>query len=99
MKRRHLHRLTSSASTGSAGVCDKASENQDQNAGESDDAGSLPPPPFDEGSSGPDFQQARQRRCYPSNHNHVAQDAERPWGAGRRCHRDQEETKGDSDRS
>ena len=92
-------RRLGSASSGTAGVCDEASEGQDKNARESDDAGSLLQPPFDDGPSASDPQQTRQGRRYPSDHNDVAQDAERLGRAGCRCHRDQDETKGDSDRS
>jgi|SRR5918995_1624494 hypothetical protein len=42
-----FRRLSGSASSRSAGVCDEPSEGQDQNARESDDAGSLLQPPFD----------------------------------------------------
>jgi hypothetical protein len=36
---------------------------------------------------------------YPKDHNDVAQDAEPLWCAGSRCDGDEDETKGDSDRS
>lgn len=63
-------------SSGSAGVRDEASEGQDKKARESDDAGSLLQPPFDDGLSGPDSQQTHESRRYPSDQNNVAQDAE-----------------------
>jgi hypothetical protein len=91
-------RLLGSASSGSAGICDEASEGQDKNARETDDDGSLLQPPFDDGVSVLDCHQTRQSRRYPSDQDEVAQSAERLWRAGNRCHRDQDETKGDSDR-
>jgi hypothetical protein len=92
-------RLSGSASSGSAGVCDEASEGQDKNSRETDNAGFLPQPPIDDGASVPDCQQTRQGRRYPGDQDDVTQDADRLWCAGCRCHRDQDETKGDSDRS
>lgn len=91
--------MSGSASSGSAGVCDEASEGYDKNPRETDKAGSLLQPPIDDGVSAPDGQQTRQSRRYPRDQDDVAQDADRFWRAGCRCHRDQDETKGDSDRS
>ena len=87
------------ASGGGAGVRDEASEGQDQNGCETEDDGSLLQPPFDGASSPPDCQQTSESRRYPKDHDDVANDAERPWRAGSRCHRDQDQTKSDSDRS
>ena len=92
-------RLSGSASGGSAGVCDEASEGQGKNPRETDNAYPLLKPPIDDSASAPDGQQTRQSRRYPSDQDDVAQDADRFWRAGCRCHRDQDETKGDSDRS
>ena len=47
----------------------------------------------------PNGQQTRQSRSYPSDQDDVSQDADRLWRAGSRCRRDQDKTKGDSDRS
>jgi hypothetical protein len=90
--------ILGSASNGSAGVRDETSESQHKNARETEDAGSLPQPPFDDGASALDCHQTRQSRRYPGDQDEVAQDAERLWRAGNRCHRNQDETKGDSDR-
>jgi len=56
-------------------------------------------PPVDGGASAPDCQQPRESCRYPKDHNDVAQDAKPLWRAGSRCDRDENETKGDSDRS
>lgn len=92
-------RWSGGAASGSARVCNESSEGQNKDTRETDNAGSLLQPPFDDGPSAPDSQQTGQSRRYPSNQDDVAQDAERLWRAGCRCHRDQDETKGDSDRS
>ena len=81
------------------GVCDEASEGQGKNPRERDNAYPLLKSPIDDSASAPDGQQTRQSRRYPSDQDDVAQDADRFWRAGCRCHRDQDETKGDSDRS
>ena len=94
-----FNRLSGSASGGRAGVCDEASESQDKNPRETDSAGTQLPPPIDDVASAPDGQKTRQSRRYPSEQDDVAQDADRLWRAGCRCRRDQDETKGDSDRS
>jgi hypothetical protein len=86
------------ASRGGAGVRDEASESQDQNACQTDDAGSLLQPRFDGASSWSDCHQTRESRRDPEDQDDGAKDAERLWRAGSRCHRDQDETKSDSDR-
>jgi hypothetical protein len=45
-----------------------------------------------------DCHQTGQSRRYPGDQDETAQNAERVWRAGNRCHRDQDETKSDSDR-
>ena len=90
--------LLGSASRGSAGVCDEASEGQHRNSRETDDDGPLPHPPLDDCVSALDSHQTHQSCRYPSDQDEVAQNAERLWRAGNRCHRNQDETKGDSDR-
>ena len=90
--------LLGGASRGSAGVCDEAPEGQHRNSRETDDAGSLPQPPIDDDVSLLDCHQTGQSRRYPSDQDEVAQNAERLWRAGNRCHRNQDKTKGDSDR-
>jgi hypothetical protein len=82
-----------------AGVGDEASEGQQKYARESYEARSLLQPPFDGASSSPDCHETRESRRNPEDQDDVAQHAERLWRAGSRCHRDQDETKSDSDRS
>jgi hypothetical protein len=91
-------RLLGSASNGSASVGNETSERQDNSARQANEAGSLLQPPLDEGVSAVECRQTDQSRRYPSDHDEVAQNPERPWRARNRCHRDQEEAKGDSDR-
>ena len=95
---RRLYALSESAASGSAGVCDEASEGEDWNACETQDTGSLLQPPLDGAARSPDCHQTHESRRYPKDHDDVAQDAERFWRAGSRCHRDQDQTKSDSDR-
>jgi hypothetical protein len=97
-KRVRRNEVLGCAPSGSAGVCDEASEGQDKNGRETADAGSLLQPPFDDGASALDCHQTRQSRRYPGDQDEIAQNAERLWRAGNRCHRNQYETKSDSDR-
>lgn len=91
--------ISNSAASGSACICDEASEGKDKNAGESDDPGSLLQPPFDDGASALDCHQTRQSSRYPGDQDEIAQDSKRLRRAGSRCHQDQYETKSDSSRS
>lgn len=96
-EKRTWHAPSGSASSGSAGVCSKAAEDRQRNHRKTDDAGSLPRPRLDNGVSALDCHQTRQSGRDPDDQDDVTQNAERPWGAGRRCHRNKDETKGDSD--
>lgn len=83
---------------GGAGVCDEAPEEHWGDSCKSDDAGSLPQPPSDDGVSALDRHRAHQGRCYSGDQDDVAQDPEGLWRAGSRSRQDQDEAKGDSGR-
>lgn len=96
-EKRTWHVSSDGASSGSAGVCNKAAEDQQRNHSKTDDAGSLPQPRLDIGVSALDCHQTRKSGRDPDDQDDVTQNAERPWAAGRRCRRNKDETKGDSD--
>lgn len=68
----NFKRFSGGASSGSTGVCDETSKNQDEDARETHDAGPLLQPPFDDGASALDCHQARQRRRYPGDQDEIA---------------------------
>ena len=86
-------------SSGSAGICDKTSEDHDKNARETDDDGSLLQPPFDNSACSLYGHQPRQSHSDSSDQNEIAQNAERLWRARNRCNRDKNKTKGNANRA
>jgi hypothetical protein len=79
-----------------AGVRNEASEGQQRNGREPNDTGSLVRPPLNDCLSALDSYKGRRN---PGDKGNEGDDTESLGGSRTRCHRDEEQSKGDSDRS